>query len=124
MVARDAHALDLLELARALGELTTTAREGRTAPEAMTGGSFTITNIGSLGIEAGAPLLNPGQTGILALGSVAQRPWVHKGRVRPRWTTTLGLTVDHRVVDGAQAGRFLADVAAVLERPSQAVVWS
>ncbi|GAA2020026.1 dihydrolipoamide acetyltransferase family protein [Pseudokineococcus marinus] len=123
-VVRDAHALDLLELARALGELTTTAREGRTAPEAMTGGSFTITNIGSLGIEAGAPLLNPGQTGILALGSVAQRPWVHKGRVRPRWTTTLGLTVDHRVVDGAQAGRFLADVAAVLERPSQAVVWS
>ncbi|MEJ5867362.1 dihydrolipoamide acetyltransferase family protein [Pseudokineococcus sp. 5B2Z-1] len=123
-VVRDAHALDLLELARALGELTATAREGRTAPEAMTGGSFTITNIGSLGIEAGAPLLNPGQTGILALGSVAQRPWVHKGRVRPRWTTTLGLTVDHRVVDGAQAGRFLADVAAVLERPSQAVVWS
>ena len=123
-VVRDAHALDLLELARALAELTSTARAGRTPPAAMTGGTFTLTNIGSLGIESGAPLLNPGETGILALGSFAQRPWVHQGRVRPRWTTTLGLTVDHRVVDGAQAGRFLADVAAVLERPSQAVVWS
>jgi pyruvate dehydrogenase E2 component (dihydrolipoamide acetyltransferase) len=90
----------------------------------MTGGTFTITNIGALGIESGAPILNPGETGILATGAFARRPWVHRGKVRPRWTATLALTVDHRVVDGAQAGRFLADVAAVVEQPAQALVWS
>lgn len=120
---KGADTLSLVDLARALGDLTRTAREGRTTPAAMSGGTFTITNIGAFGIETGSPILNPGETGILALGAFAQRPWVHKGRVRPRWVTTLGLSVDHRVVDGAQAARFLADVAAVLERPSQALVW-
>ncbi|MEJ5944092.1 dihydrolipoamide acetyltransferase family protein [Pseudokineococcus basanitobsidens] len=123
-VVRDAQALGLHDLAAAITELATTAREGRTPPSALTGGTFTVTNIGALGIESGAPILNPGETGILGVGSVARRPWVHRDRVRPRWTTTLSLTVDHRVVDGAQAGGFLADVAAVLERPSQALVWS
>jgi len=123
-VLRDAHTLDLHGLAAGLTALTTTAREGRTPPAAMTGGTFTITNIGALGIESGAPILNPGETGILATGAFARRPWVHRGKVRPRWTATLALTVDHRVVDGAQAGRFLADVAAVIEQPAQALVWS
>ena len=121
-VLRDAHTLDLHGLAAGLTALTTTAREGRTPPAAMTGGTFTVTNIGALGIESGAPILNPGETGILATGAFARRPWVHRGKVRPRWTATLALTVDHRVVDGAQAGRFLADVAAVLEEPAQALV--
>ncbi|MEJ5913297.1 dihydrolipoamide acetyltransferase family protein [Pseudokineococcus sp. 1T1Z-3] len=123
-VVRDAHALGLHDLAAAITELATTAREGRTPPSALSGGTFTITNFGALGIETGAPILNPGETGILGVGAVSRRPWVHRGRVQPRWAATLCLTVDHRVVDGAQAGRFLADVAAVLERPVQALAWS
>ncbi|MET0820236.1 MAG: dihydrolipoamide acetyltransferase family protein [Aeromicrobium sp.] len=116
--------LSLVDLASAIGELTATAREGRTQPAQMSGGTFTLTNIGVFGIDAGTPILNPGESGILALGSIERRPWVDEhDQVVPRWVTTLALSFDHRVVDGEQGSRFLADVAAILRDPAMALTF-
>ncbi|BDZ41127.1 hypothetical protein GCM10025865_04260 [Paraoerskovia sediminicola] len=114
----DADALALPDLAAALADLVATAREGRTAPERLRGGTFTITNVGVFGVDAGTPILVPGQAAILGLGAVRRRPWEHEGQVALRDVLTLGLTFDHRVVDGEQAARFLADVGALLEDPT------
>ncbi|AWB93814.1 dihydrolipoamide acetyltransferase family protein [Aeromicrobium chenweiae] len=114
--------MSLVELARALGELTATARAGRTQPAQMTGGTFSLTNIGVFGVDAGTPILNPGESGILALGAIERRPWVDENdQIVPRWVTTLALSFDHRVVDGEQGSRFLADVAAILRDPAMAL---
>ena len=121
---KDAHRLDLLGLARGLGELTSTARAGRTSPADMSDGTITITNVGVFGIDTGTPILNPGEAAILAFGAIRQQPWVHKGKVKPRHVTQLALSFDHRLVDGELGSRVLADVAAVLADPSQALVWS
>jgi 2-oxoisovalerate dehydrogenase E2 component (dihydrolipoyl transacylase) len=120
---KDAGRLSLAELATALTDLTTTAREGRTAPADMTGGSITITNVGVFGVDTGTPILNPGESAILAFGAVKPMPWVvrggkgGKGKVRPREVTTLALSFDHRVIDGELGSRFLADVGALLHDP-------
>lgn len=119
-----AESLSLVELAAALGELTDTARAGRTQPEQMSGGTFSITNIGVFGVDAGTPILNPGEAGILALGAITRRPWVDDDdQIVPRWVTTLALSFDHRVVDGEQGSRFLADVAAILRDPGMALTY-
>ncbi|WP_150118274.1 dihydrolipoamide acetyltransferase family protein, partial [Cellulomonas sp. B6] len=120
---KDAHRLDLLGLARGLGELTATARAGRTSPTDMSDGTITITNVGVFGIDTGTPILNPGEAAILAFGAIRQQPWVHKGKVKPRHVTQLALSFDHRLVDGELGSRVLADVAAVLADPAQALVW-
>ncbi len=119
---KGADKMTLRELADALVELTATARDGRTQPEQMAGGTFTITNVGVFGVDAGTPILNPGETGILAVGAIAKKPWVVGNRIRPRWVTTLALSFDHRVVDGEQGSRFLADVAALVHDPAQALL--
>jgi pyruvate dehydrogenase E2 component (dihydrolipoamide acetyltransferase) len=113
--------MGLRQLADALSQLTATARDGRTQPAEMSGGTFTITNVGVFGIDAGTPILNPGETGILCIGAIARRPWVVGDEVRPRWVTTLAVSFDHRVVDGQQGARFLSDVAAVLHDPASAL---
>ena len=113
--------LGLRQLADALAELTATARDGRTQPADMSGGTFTITNVGVFGIDAGTPILNPGETGILCIGAISRRPWVVGDEVRPRWVTTLAVSFDHRVVDGQQGARFLSDVAAILHDPASAL---
>jgi pyruvate dehydrogenase E2 component (dihydrolipoamide acetyltransferase) len=120
---KDADQLSLVDLARALAQLTTTAREGKTQPAEMAGGTFTITNVGVFGVEAGTPIINPGESGILCFGAITQRPWVHRGRVKPRWVTTLAVSFDHRIVDGAQGSRFLADLAAIVEDPATALLF-
>ncbi len=84
---------------------------------------MSITNVGVFGVDTGTPILNPGEAVILCFGAVRPMPWVHKGSVKPRQVTTLGLSFDHRLVDGDLGSRFLADVAAVLERPERALVW-
>ena len=98
--------------------LTTRAREGKTQPAEMANGTLTITNIGSLGIDTGTPIINPGEVAIVAFGTIKQKPWVVDGEVIPRWVTTLGGSFDHRVVDGDLSARFMADVAAILEEPA------
>ncbi len=115
---KDAHALSLKDLAIALEQLVITARDGKTQPAEMAGGTITITNLGSFGMDTGTPILNPGEVGILALGTIKQKPWVVDGEVRPRFVTTLGGSFDHRVVDGDVVSRFVADVASVLEEPA------
>ncbi|WP_417562730.1 dihydrolipoamide acetyltransferase family protein [Microbacterium sp.] len=121
-VIPDADAMTLVELADAIRELAGVARSGKTPPAAMMGGTFSITNFGVFGIEAGTPILNPGEAGILGLGSVARRPWEHKGKIALRDVMTLSLSFDHRLVDGAEGSRFLVDVASVLEDPGRALL--
>jgi pyruvate dehydrogenase E2 component (dihydrolipoamide acetyltransferase) len=121
---KDAHAQTLPELSRSLSELVATAREGKTTPAAMQGGTFTITNVGVFGVDTGTPILNPGESAILAVGAIKLQPWVHKGKVKPRQVTTLALSFDHRLVDGELGSKFLADVAAVLEQPKRLITWA
>jgi 2-oxoisovalerate dehydrogenase E2 component (dihydrolipoyl transacylase) len=120
---KDAGRLSLAELAGALAELTETARAGRTAPADMAGGTITITNVGVFGVDTGTPILNPGESAILAFGAVREMPWVHKGKVVPRLVTQLALSFDHRIVDGELGSRFLADVGSVLHDPGTALAF-
>lgn len=122
---KDADALSLPELAGALDELVDTARGGRTQPAEMAGGTFTITNVGVFGIDAGTPIINPGESAILCLGAISKRPWVDEatGEIVARDVTTLALSFDHRHIDGEKGSRFLADVAGVLEDPGLALLF-
>lgn len=120
---RDADRLDLHGLAVALGELTETARAGRTAPSDLVGGTITITNVGVFGVDTGTPILNPGEAAILAVGSIKPAPWVVDGELTVRTVCQLALSFDHRLVDGEQGSRFLADVGALLEDPATAMLW-
>ncbi|MEU8916531.1 dihydrolipoamide acetyltransferase family protein [Streptomyces nigrescens] len=120
---KDAAAKTLPQLAEELGDLVATAREGKTSPAAMTGGTVTITNVGVFGVDTGTPILNPGESAILAFGAVKLQPWVHKGKVKARQVTTLALSFDHRLIDGELGSKLLADVAAVLERPKRLITW-
>jgi pyruvate dehydrogenase E2 component (dihydrolipoamide acetyltransferase) len=120
---KDAHDQTLPQLAASLGELVSTAREGKTSPAAMAGGTVTITNVGVFGVDTGTPILNPGESAILAVGAIKLQPWVHKGKVKPRQVTTLALSFDHRLVDGELGSKVLADVAAILEQPKRLITW-
>ncbi|MGW0912996.1 dihydrolipoamide acetyltransferase family protein [Streptomyces sp. NPDC002784] len=121
---KDAHDKTLPQLAESLGELVATARDGKTSPAAMQGGTVTITNVGVFGVDTGTPILNPGESAILAVGAIKLQPWVHKGKVKPRQVTTLALSFDHRLVDGELGSKVLADVAAVLEQPKRLITWA
>ena len=120
---KDAHAMALPELCAAINELTATARDGKTTPGDMAGGTITITNVGVFGVDTGTPILNPGEAAILCFGSVKDMPWVHQGEIAIRKVTTLSLSFDHRLVDGELGSRFLADVAGLLEDPTLGLVW-
>ncbi|MET0764341.1 MAG: dihydrolipoamide acetyltransferase family protein [Blastococcus sp.] len=120
---KDAGRLSLAELAGALGELTATAREGKTSPADMSGGTITITNVGVFGVDTGTPILNPGESAILCFGAIRETPWVHKGKVVPRQVTQLSLSFDHRIIDGELGSQFLADVGAVLHDPGAALAF-
>jgi len=118
---KDADSLSLLQLAEALTELTETARSGKTTPADLSGGTISITNIGVFGIDAGTPILNPGEAAILAMGAVRNMPWEYQGEVALRQVLTLSLSFDHRLVDGEQGSRFLADVGAILAEPGMVI---
>ncbi len=114
---KDADSLSLAQLAQALSALADTARAGKTPPTDLAGGTVSITNIGVFGIDAGTPILNPGEAAILALGAVRRMPWEYRGDIALRQVMTLSLSFDHRLVDGEQGSRFLADVGAILADP-------
>ncbi|WP_255769624.1 dihydrolipoamide acetyltransferase family protein [Pseudarthrobacter sulfonivorans] len=114
---KDADTMSLMSLSEALTELTETARAGKTAPAVLAGGTISITNIGVFGIDAGTPILNPGEAAILAVGAVRKMPWEFQGDVALRQVMTLSLSFDHRLVDGEQGSRFLADVGTILADP-------
>lgn len=115
---KDADALDLVGLARALHDLVETAKAGRTTPADMSGGTITITNVGVFGVDGGTPIINPGESAILCMGRAVAKPWVVDGEVRVRQVMQLTLSFDHRLVDGALGSQVLADVARFLEDPA------
>lgn len=116
-VIHEAHTFNTRGLAAAITQLTLDARDGRTTPAEMQGGTISITNIGSLGLDGGTPILPPGQASIVALGRVQKKPWVVDGQIVPRDIMTIGGSFDHRLIDGEHAGRFISDVAAVMDQP-------
>jgi pyruvate dehydrogenase E2 component (dihydrolipoamide acetyltransferase) len=119
---KGADRMGVRELSAELRALATEARAGRAAPERLSGGTFTISNIGVFGVEAGTPILNPGEAAILALGAVQKRPWEHHGGIALRDVVTLSLSFDHRVIDGEQGSRFLAAVGRMLAAPDEAAL--
>jgi 2-oxoisovalerate dehydrogenase E2 component (dihydrolipoyl transacylase) len=121
---KDAHALSLPDLARALGELAESARAGKSTPADLAGGTISITNVGVFGIDTGTPILPPGETAILAFGQVKDAPWVHEGELAVRKVCTLGMSFDHRVVDGDLGSAVLRDVGAMLTDPLRMLAWS
>jgi pyruvate dehydrogenase E2 component (dihydrolipoamide acetyltransferase) len=118
---KGAERMTLIELADAVTALAETARAGRTGPADLSGGTISITNIGVFGIDAGTPILNPGEAAILAMGAVRRQPWEHRGEIALREIMTLSLSFDHRLVDGAQGSRFLADIGSILREPGLAL---
>jgi 2-oxoisovalerate dehydrogenase E2 component (dihydrolipoyl transacylase) len=124
---KDAERLALPELAEALNQLTSTARAGKTQPAEMSGGTFTITNVGVFGVDAGTPIINPGESAILCFGAVRKQPWVVTkdgvDEIVVRQVTQLALSFDHRHVDGEKGSRFLSDVAAIMEDPATALIF-
>ena len=125
---KDADLMTMHELAAAIGQLTATAREGRTQPAQMAGGTITITNVGTFGVDTGTPIINPGESAIMAFGVIRKQPWVvtnaaGQDEIAIRHVTQLALSFDHRLVDGELGSRYLATVAAILEDPARGLVW-
>lgn len=118
-VAHRADELDLLSLHRRLEELVARAREGRLGLDELSGGTFTVTNIGSYGSTLATPILVPGQVGILGTGAFVERPVVREGQLAIGTVMTTSLTIDHRVIDGETAGRFQTAVGALLAAPER-----
>lgn len=120
---KDAHLMTLRELADAIDDLARTARAGRTPLSATRQGTITITNFGVFGIDSGTPILNPGESVILGVGAIKEKPWVVDGQIVPRRVVQLAASFDHRLIDGALGAELLRDVSAVLENPSMGLVW-
>ncbi|CAB4926548.1 unannotated protein [freshwater metagenome] len=114
---KNAHELSLVDIARALADLTRIAKEGKSSPADLADGTITITNVGVFGVDAGTPILNPGEAAILCFGSIRRTPWEHNGEIALRSVTTLSLSFDHRLVDGQQGSEFLALVGRLLTHP-------
>lgn len=115
---KGAHAMGLTDLAQGIQDLTALARSGKTPPADQSGGTITITNVGVFGVDAGTPIINPGEAAILAFGQIRKKPWVVGDEIVPRDITTLSVSADHRVVDGEIISKFLADVGRGLEDPT------
>ncbi len=121
---KDAQDLSLRDLVRALDALTTSARAARSTPEDLRGGTITLTNVGVFGVDAGVPILNPGEAAIVAMGAISLRPWEYEGTVALRQVVTLSVAFDHRLVDGQAASLFLSAVGEVLGDPTNLVALS
>ena len=121
---KNAHALNLPDLARALAQLAETARAGKATPADLSGGTITITNVGIFGVDTGTPILSPGEAAILAFGQVKDAPWVVDGGLAVRKVCTLALSFDHRLVDGDLGSAVLRDVGAMLAEPLRMLAWS
>ncbi|PZU41627.1 MAG: branched-chain alpha-keto acid dehydrogenase subunit E2 [Arsenicicoccus sp.] len=117
-VVHDAHTLTTTELAAALRELTSTARDGKLSPAQLTGGTFTLNNYGVFGVDGSTPIINHPEAAMLGVGRIVDRPWVHRGKLKVRKVTQLSFSFDHRVCDGGTAGGFLRFVADCVEQPA------
>lgn len=119
---KDVDALSMRELAGALDDLVTRARAGTLTPADMSGGTFTVTNVGSFGVEGATPIINPPEAAILAVGVSQPRPWVVAERVEIRDVMTLSISIDHRLVDGELGASVLHHVADLLHDPARALL--
>ncbi|MCR8670118.1 dihydrolipoamide acetyltransferase family protein [Agrococcus sp. HG114] len=117
----EAEGMDAVELTAAIKDRATRAREGSLSMAELTSSNITISNVGVFGVDGGIPILNPGESAIIALGAVRRMPWEHEGEIVLRDVCTVTVSFDHRVLDGREAAGFLADIAAVLERPALAL---
>lgn len=124
---KGAQRLSLLELCRTINQLIIVAKEGKLQPGDYSGGTFTITNVGVFGVDAGTPIINGNESAIFCMGAIERRPWVVGSgpteQVVPRWVTTLTVAFDHRLIDGEQGSRFLRDVAEILAEPALALLF-
>lgn len=118
---KDAGTLNFKDLAKAIDEVVDAARNKRAQLSQLSGGTMSITNIGVFGIDTGTPILPPGESAIICLGAIVDRPWVVEKEILIRQVTTLSLSFDHRLVDGAQGSKFLADIAQLLREPIQLI---
>jgi pyruvate dehydrogenase E2 component (dihydrolipoamide acetyltransferase) len=116
-VLRDADQLGLCELGTRFREVVGRAREGKSLPDELSGGTFTITNLGMFDIDAFTPVMNPPELAILGVGRIQPKPVVLEGEVVVRQMVTLSLAFDHRLVDGAPAARFLQRIKRLMENP-------
>ena len=121
---KGAEALALADLARGIDAMASIARAGKATPEDLAGGTITITNVGVFGVDAGTPILLPGEAAILAFGQVRDLPWVVDGALAVRKVTTLSLSFDHRIVDGELGSAVLRDVGSMLVDPVRMLAWS
>lgn len=126
-VVRDAQDMTMLELATEITRIVAIAKEDKLQPPDYADGTFSITNVGVFGLDAGTPVVNRTESAILVLGAIARRPWVvgtgGDERVVPRWVTTMSLGFDHRLIDGEQGSTFLHDVAEILSDPASAMLY-
>jgi len=117
-VVRNAHAKDFRTIAREAKDLGAKAKAGKLQPEEYTGGTFTVSNLGMIGVERFSAILNPPQAAILAVGATVKKPVVaSNGAIVPGERMSLTVSADHRVVDGLMAGEFLKALVEVLESP-------
>jgi len=120
-VVRRAQDLSFAELREAAVALVAKARAGKLLPDEMTGGTFTISNMGMLDVENFTAIINPGESGILAVSSTGARPWVRDGKIVVRQIMKMTVSADHRLIDGATAAGFLNAIRRRLEDRS---VWT
>jgi 2-oxoisovalerate dehydrogenase E2 component (dihydrolipoyl transacylase) len=121
-VVRDAEQRSTLDLAVEMGRLAVAAREGTITPADLVGSTVTVSNFGALGLDEGIPVINHPEAAILGVGSIKPRPYVVDGAVVARPTATITLAFDHRVADGADAGRLLGTLRDLVERPELALL--
>ncbi|HUH07591.1 MAG TPA: dihydrolipoamide acetyltransferase family protein [Egibacteraceae bacterium] len=117
-VIRDAHALTTLQIAAELNRLASAARDRSIKPGEMTGGTFSVSNYGSFGVDGGSPVINHPEAAILGVGRILDRPWVHDGQIAVRKVVQLSIAFDHRICDGGEAAGFLRFLADCVERPA------
>ncbi|MBR5721668.1 MAG: 2-oxo acid dehydrogenase subunit E2, partial [Clostridia bacterium] len=110
-----ADTLSLSDISTASKKLQDEAKSGTVNPDLLKGGTFTVTNLGSLGVESFTPVINPPQTGILGVDNITTRVKLVNGEVKPYQAMGLSLTFDHRALDGAPAAKFLSDLVSALE---------
>jgi len=118
-VVKNAGQMNLMEISRNRGQLVDRALSGKLNPDDLTGGTFTISNLGTLGIDFFTPIVNPPQVAILAIGRIREVPAVYNGKIQIRQLMGVGATCDHRVIDGAPAARFLHDFCNFIENIHQ-----
>ncbi len=117
-VIREAETKSLLAISRAVKDFAARAKERKLKPDEFDGGTITVSNLGAWGIDSFAAIVNPPQAAILAVGAAIEKPVVKNGQIVPGLRMNIGLSADHRVVDGAVAATFLAEVRKLIENPA------